>query len=186
MGNHLKRMVSTTAVAILLAGGGSPGLFAAQQPATWLGGSGNWTDATKWSGGVVPNNNATDTYNVNIDGGNPVSSSATLRGSVVPPTYTIDSLAIDSGDSLTLNLDVNLQLNQSLTVNGTINVVSGTARLPIDAAISGAGEVVLSNPLGLIASGGTLTVEPTMTIRGRGAAFSPSNAAGLGSAGVIC
>ena len=70
MGRGMHHQITAAATLTLLpAVGGSPGLFAAQQPATWLGGSGNCTDATKWSNGVVPNNNATDTYAVNTTTG---------------------------------------------------------------------------------------------------------------------
>jgi hypothetical protein len=86
--------------AFFIAAGGGPGLFAAQQPANWLGGNSNWADATKWSTGVVPNNNATDTYTVNIDNGNPVASTVWLgRRSSGSLGVSIDSLTAARNDS---------------------------------------------------------------------------------------
>src|SRR5688572_17863059 len=49
MGKGTPRSAIVTAVTFLLAAGGGPRLFAAQQNATWLGGTGGWTDPTKWS-----------------------------------------------------------------------------------------------------------------------------------------
>src|SRR5262245_58998604 len=57
-------------------------LAPAQLTATWqgltppgLGGPGNWSVASNWDIGVVPNNGGGNTYNVLIDGGKLLSSS---------------------------------------------------------------------------------------------------------------
>ena len=80
---------------------------AAQQTANWLGGNGNWTDPTKWSGGVVPNNGA-DTYNLNIDNGNAVASTVNLF-SATNETYTVDSLTLDSADRFNVQYTASLE-----------------------------------------------------------------------------
>ena len=36
---------------------------------TWNGTTGNWTDATRWSGGAFPNNSAPNTYHAVINSG---------------------------------------------------------------------------------------------------------------------
>jgi hypothetical protein len=41
----------------------------AQTSVSWNGGNGNWSTATDWSGGVVPNNGGSNTYNVSISNG---------------------------------------------------------------------------------------------------------------------
>src|SRR5581483_3028666 len=69
---------------------------------TWLGGAGSWGDSTKWSGGIVPLNKATQTFDVSIDDSNPTSSTVELNYAAVHTT-TINTLKISSGD--VLNID---------------------------------------------------------------------------------
>ena len=73
----------------------------------WLGGTGNWSDATKWSTGVVPNSTS---VNVCIDNGNPVASQVTLDISA-----SVGNLTIDANDSLIISN------NTALTVAGNIS-----------------------------------------------------------------
>jgi hypothetical protein len=47
-----------------------------QVTAIWNGGTGNWSVASNWSTGIVPNNGI-NTYHVVIDGNNPVVSAVT-------------------------------------------------------------------------------------------------------------
>ena len=183
MGKGKTRSVIAIAVTFFLAGGGSPGLFAAQQPATWLGGTGNWTDATKWSTGVVPNNNATDTFDVNIDNGNLAAASVVTIGGSGGPSFTVDAVTIDAGD--TLRFDWATLNTAALTVNGTLAMgYTATVNVGGTGAVAGTGTVSFANyyNANLSAAGSTLTIEPGITIRGgQGSqsdlypAFSPIN-----------
>src|SRR5947207_3253568 len=115
-------------------------LFAAQQTATWTGGSGSWSTASSWSTGVVPNNNATDQYDVAIDGGNASASAVTINSLV-----TIQSLSIDAGDSLSVSgsADVIRTVND-VTLNGGLFISSGGVRIGTDASLLGSGTLTLA------------------------------------------
>jgi hypothetical protein len=88
-----------------------------QQSATWnaatgVGGNGDWGMATYWEADVVPDNNGSTTYVVNVDGGKAATSAVT-----VSQAYTIDALNISSGDS------VNVEDSSSMTlVNGGLEL----------------------------------------------------------------
>jgi hypothetical protein len=116
--------------------------FAAQQTATWLGGGGSWTDSTKWSGGVVPSNNATDTYNVNIDSGNALASNVSLT---TAGAFSVDALTVDTGDFLlirngTFSSPSTFSMSGALNVNGTLSALSySTVNLSPNSTISGTG-----------------------------------------------
>jgi hypothetical protein len=143
--------------------------LAAQQTANWLGGSGSWTDSTKWSGGVVPTNNGTTTFAVNIDNGNPAASAVVL--SAIGSGRTIDSLKIDAGDSFRL-AGQPLTLGGPLVLNGifTVDALSSVS-LSGDATVTGSGtlqfsanandQTVFSPP-----SAGTLTIDSGITVTG--------------------
>src|SRR4051794_5612085 len=74
----------------------------AQVTVTANPGSGNWASTSTWNGGVVPDNSAGTTYNVNIDGGNPVFSGAGIGMNGTPQSFTVDYVTIDAGDRLGL------------------------------------------------------------------------------------
>ena len=69
--------------------------IAKSDTATWIGGTGNWTDATKWDTGDVPG----VTTNVVIDGDENVASVVTLT-SAETLAVSIGSLTIGSSDAL--------------------------------------------------------------------------------------
>ena len=100
---------------IAAAAAATPFAHAAVQSATWKPGTGNWDVPARWSPAVVPNN-AVDTYNVFIDGGNAAVSVVTLN--VAP---TINSLTIDNGDTLACG---NFSLALSFTGNGEIKEIA--------------------------------------------------------------
>jgi hypothetical protein len=114
----------------------------------WLGGNGNWSDATKWSTGAFPNSAST---NVCIDDGNAANSQVTLDISV-----TVGTLTIDAGDSLTISD------NQSLTVAGNI---SNSGQITVS-AVQNDTFLRIQGPVSL-SGGGTLT----LTTSGKGPAI---------------
>ena len=112
---------------------------------TWLGGTGNWSNAAKWSNGV-PNNMPApgSSYNVFIDKGNPAASTVQLDMSP-----TINNLTIDSDDSLTV-LD-----GFSLIVAGTtINNSNPAGGLDLDASESFA-QLIVAGSNATLTGGGT-------------------------------
>jgi adhesin HecA-like repeat protein len=116
--------------------------IAAAEVSTWLGGTGNWNDASLWMGGI-PGPNST----VLIDGGNSATSSVTLSSSTV-----IQALTIDSGDSLTTANGTSLTIGNgsagAVTLNGTLTVAAEGSftdlRLANGTTLDGTGTLVLS------------------------------------------
>lgn len=76
-------------------------------------GSGNWSTAADWSGGVVPNNGSTK-YGVTLP---TESGSYTVTQDI---NISIDSLTVDSGATLAGNSGITLTVT-SLTNSGTMN-----------------------------------------------------------------
>jgi hypothetical protein len=138
----------------------------------WLGGgAGNWSDASKWAGMVIPNTAGLD---VRLDYGSPASSSATLDQNA-----TVGSLQVDAGDTL------NIGAGRTLTIAGTTasalagNVVNagtitlqassatlstgathaGVFNVPAGATLNFAGGThILNNPTGSFTGGGVVNV----------------------------
>jgi hypothetical protein len=111
-------------------------------PAVWSGGVGNWSDATRWTAGVVPTGSTTE---VQIETG----ASAVMLdqdasvGDLVLGTG--QSLTINSGRTLTLNGPTTTSVGGALTNNGALvaaalNIGSaGSVDSPAGASISGSG-----------------------------------------------
>src|SRR5439155_9078979 len=59
---------------------------------TWLGGNGSWQTASNWSGGAVPNNTASTSFRVFVNGG----SITTYDGSA-PVNIAVDALTVNAG-----------------------------------------------------------------------------------------
>jgi hypothetical protein len=152
---------------------------AANTVATWngpagLGGTGNWTDATSWSTGVVPTNGATK-YDVDIDGGKPAASTVNLSGS-----FQIDNLTVDAGDALNIANGSALTVAAdgtaaSVTDNGLINLNSTGSNTDLvigaNTAFNGTGTFQLSNNFNnriYANSNQTLTIGSGQTIQGAG------------------
>jgi len=82
------------------------------QTDVWLGGTGNWSDARRWSAGVP-----TSASNVFVDNGNSLASVVT-----VDVTDSVNNLIVDSGDSLIIRPGIWLIVNgnSTSTNSGTI------------------------------------------------------------------
>ncbi len=134
-----------------------------------LGGNGNWTDALRWSGGIVPDNGA-ETYDVFIDDGKIANSTVTLNTSV-----TINTLTIDPGDQLIFNNTQTLTLATGTSTNdGTIqiNAINTATGLILQntGTLAGFGTIALSNnPFNhILTDGSTVTQSAGHTIEGAG------------------
>ncbi|HVN84639.1 MAG TPA: hypothetical protein VMW17_07330 [Candidatus Binatia bacterium] len=146
--------------------------IAAAVSATWNGGDGNWSAASAWSGGVVPNNSGGNSFGVFIDGKNPAASTVTLDLSP-----TVSMLAIDAGDELD-------QVNATaLTVLAGPVVNEGTWQLQSSGALTdvifaggvllfGSGSIVMndtpSSTNRILTDNTVLTQAAGHTIRGSG------------------
>jgi hypothetical protein len=131
------------------------------QTATWTGGAGTWSDATKWSTGAVPNNTVNDQYDVAIDGSNVANSSVTFSG-----TATVNNLSVDAGDSLALGGSSQLTAAGSVTLNGDLSLVFG-AVARTDSSLAGNGNVNL-NSASFLPTGSSFTVGSGITAHGLG------------------
>lgn len=145
-----------------------PALVSAQTD-IWKGGTGNWTDATKWNNGVP-----TPTSNVFIDNGNPAASAVTVDTNPAQ----CNNLTIDGDDSLTVGNGQALYVGGSVVNNaGTLGVTAFSGYLFFSGSsptISNAGTISLN-----AVSGGTvgLNVSGTATLKGAGN-LTMTNAAG--------
>ena len=133
----------------------------------WKGGSGNWSDSSKWSAGVPAS-----TSNVYIDHGNSSASAVTDDTNA-----QCAGLTIDSDDSLTLPTGSILTVfGPTISNAGTLlmNATSGGANFDIAGTVTltGAGGLTMSNNAGNILFGygqGTgATLINQSTIRGSG------------------
>ncbi len=136
--------------AILLAGSAAQ----SQTVARWQGGSGDWTDESKWDIGVVPNNAGGETYQVVIDpaGEDPivsVNSNVTISG-----LRNTDTLRVATGGTLTCSGNVTNE--GSLTAaGGTLRFNSATVANTGHRLVADGGLVELVNTT---VNGGTLEV----------------------------
>lgn len=94
-----------------------------------------------WSPDGVPNNNASDVYDVGIDGGKAISSLVTLDISA-----TINTLTIDSGDGLVVDaIDLTIA-GGSIVNNGALTVTnSGFLAYTGNLSLSGSGTMRMGN-----------------------------------------
>ncbi len=125
----------------------------------WLGGTGNWSDASKWSAGVP-----TASSNVFVDKGNGKASMVTIDIA----SAACGNLTLDSDDSLTIPSGMTLTVNgTSIVNNGAIND-NGTVNIAADksVALSGTGVVTVMQAIISGGSGSTLTI--ASTIQGSG------------------
>jgi fibronectin-binding autotransporter adhesin len=133
----------------------------AQTAVSWTGtSSGNWNTASDWSGGVVPNNGGSKTYNVTISPGTTQSVDLNLGVTVTDLTLgaasgsdvTLQSVA---GDSLTIANGGNL------TVDSTGTLLFKTTGS--DITVGSGGTLTNNGTLDLEAAGETLKVTGATT-----------------------
>jgi hypothetical protein len=116
-------------------------LFAHAQTDTWKGGTGNWSDATKWSAGVP-----TASSNVVIDNGK--ASAVTVDGG-----FNCNNLTIDASSSLTI------PGGDNLTVNGTS--IANAGKIIIDDTAGVAALAIAAGQSVVLTGGGTVTMNDT-------------------------
>jgi Dockerin type I domain/PEP-CTERM motif len=106
-------------------------------PVVWNGGTGNWSTATQWSFGTVPNSS---TVEVEIDNGNPTASVVTLDQSETVQDLTLDSndtLNISSAKTLTIDGPNGSVLTGIVNNSGTLAVTGGTTQLLSNSTLGG-------------------------------------------------
>jgi hypothetical protein len=138
----------------------------------WLGaGTGNWSDASKWAGTVIPND---PTLTVRLDYGSPANSSATLDQNVAVGSIQVDagdSFAINPGRTLTIAGTAASALAGNVTNSGALTLQANTATLTSSATHAGVfnvaagatlnyagGPHTLNNPTGSFTGNGAVTV----------------------------
>ncbi|WP_309384707.1 hypothetical protein, partial [Cerasicoccus frondis] len=134
---------------------------------SWIGAVDDaWSTPGNWSGGVVPQNDATDQFNVTIDGDTGVGAFVTLSGDYVD----VSSLIIDFGDTLSGYGSIGGSEGQALINDGLIDanvsseglylsfqdgwVNSGTLQSSNGGIASLYGDGILDNTGGMLASSG--------------------------------
>jgi hypothetical protein len=126
-------------------------------PNTWLGGTGNWSTAAKWSTLLVPNDPGVE---VKIDNSNATASIVTLDQSETVEDMTLDAndtLIISSGKTLTIDGPNGSVLTGTLNNSGTLAITGGTTQ-------------ILANST----QGGTFTVSTGATLKLNGTLGSAS------------
>ncbi len=83
-----------------------------QTNTTWKGGSGKWSEATKWTNGIPTGN-----FNAFIDGGNPLASLVTMD---IGPSVV--GLTVDAGDGLVIPDGASLIVSGNIANAGTISM----------------------------------------------------------------
>jgi hypothetical protein len=163
------------------------GARAVDLDATWNGGTGNWSAAAKWSGGVVPNNGDTNAFSVFIDGGKAAASTVALDISA-----TVKSLSIDRGDQLDQINGRDLTIDGGSAVNNgvwTVNTTGAATDLRFNGGVtlSGSGSIVMNNALfsnnRIFTDNTVLTQAAGHTIRGSGQLL--ANSGGMVNQGTI-
>jgi hypothetical protein len=122
--------------------------------AHWVGGSGNWSDPSHWdTGGVVPNDTASTTYQVVIDLAS-LDPTVTVDGNFkITGLTSSEILQVGSGGTLTASGAVTNTGQISSATGGTLKFENGTVQNTGHEILAAGGSVQLSNST---IKGGTL------------------------------
>jgi fibronectin-binding autotransporter adhesin len=156
------RLILTAASLIIV----SPVARATVYDATWLGGTGNWDDALKWSLHTVPLNTDTDQYNASITG-----DSAVWAGN-----GTVNSVYLGTGARLDVGVG-KLTATGGITVDGYVAMAANSVlRVGSGQAFNGTGTIdFFYGSCALTSTGGSLTIGPGLTV---GSSTFPESASG--------
>ncbi|MGH7180248.1 MAG: hypothetical protein ACREJC_22915 [Tepidisphaeraceae bacterium] len=156
----------------------SAGAFGMAQPVraavvdtTWLGGTGSWSDAAKWSTGVVPNNSGGTTYRVVIPSG-------TVNGGV----FTIDSLTLNSGAGLLVTTPHPNAFNVlgASQIDGSMTLSIGRTIVGAPGSLTGTGVItIVAGSGGGLASTDVLDIGGGLTVSCGSYAYLTSSVSGL-------
>lgn len=97
---------------------------------TWLGGSGSWDDPTKWTGGVVPNNTASDSFRAIVPAGEPYVVGLTV----------INELRLDASSQLSMGAPITVL--GTATIDGIVKDQTVNASTTVG-ALAGSGTFLL-------------------------------------------
>ncbi|MFO0873381.1 MAG: hypothetical protein U0575_05360 [Phycisphaerales bacterium] len=140
--------------AIALAAGVAPLAFPATL-ATYNGNGGNtnWSNALNWTPPTVPLNGGVFDYDVVIPAGKSV-----VLDAAMPVLTFIDTLALDSTATLTINAQRSLQVTGAAQIGGLVNVSGVGSGL---SASNPSGMLTGTQPRLLVSAGGTATAAGT-------------------------
>lgn len=127
---------------------------AASFSSTWLGGTGNWSEAPRWSGAIAPHNAGGDSFDVQIDGGNAAASRVTLDS-----VESIGALAVDAGDALELTTTGRLTLEGMQLANSGELLLHGVGDFFDAALVTSAEGTLLTGGGAVRMDGGGIRVD---------------------------
>src|SRR5277367_3479542 len=164
-----QRVITLVALAVFACGGTA----LAQTTVTTNGTTGSWVDPGTWTGGVVPNNNGGNTYNVQILN-TPSTVTISLDGTTA---ITVNDLQLQSGSALNALSGANLTLS-TLENSGTFTTGLNSSSSSNTSDVSVSGDVMNNGSLTLNGTNGinaTLTVGGTFTNNGSLSVFGTGN-----------
>lgn len=138
-------------VATIAAGLGGYSQFArAQTDENWMNAvSGNWSDASKWSGAAVPNNFGANTFNAGILVAGAYTVTLDINATIENFTHTGTGAVFELGNNFNLRVNQNVTLDAefngrrdlggvgTLVVDGNLNFSNGRLRHTTSARVNG-------------------------------------------------
>ena len=170
--SNIRRCHRAVPLALLL---GLPCAGAADITATWNGSIGNWTDAARWSGAVVPDNSGANLYDAGINSGR-----ASLTGNITVNQFALGGGLVDGAFTLTALEGLQWTGGEirglgTLALGATgISTVSGPAPHLLNArTLSNAGTLIFGSGIITGSNGATINnlAGATFTVLGEAAFF---------------